>query len=261
MPDIRSAADSTPAAFVARGHWVPFVVWIGGLLLVQAAAGAGYSPRWLPPVVYLSKTLLCAGLLVVFKPWRAYAGIRRCDWTPALVAGIGVALIWILPETPFAARCCPAWQEAYHRWLIFPLGRLPDYYDPAIFPALPFNHPSLAYGPAESGWLLAIGRLLGSVLVIAVIEEYFFRGFLYRWLRGRSFLQIPLGQYDAGAFWTVVLLFGLEHDRWLAGLAAGVVYGWLTLRGGRLAPAIVAHVTTNLVLGLHVMLTGQYGFW
>jgi membrane protease YdiL (CAAX protease family) len=255
------ADDWASDARAARGHWVPFAVWIGGLLLVQAVAGLGVLPRGAPPLVYTGKALLCAGLLAAYKPWRGYEGLRPRDWFPALAAGLGVASLWILPETPLVARLAPAWQEAYHRWLILPLGRLPDYYDPALFPSLPFNHPSLAYRPAECGWMLAIGRLLGSAFVIAVIEEFFFRGLLYRWLRGRPFHRIPLGRYDAGAFWTIVVLFGLEHDRWAAGMVAGMAYGWLVLWRGSVAPAIVAHVTTNLALGLYVMVSGQYGFW
>jgi len=130
-----------------------------------------------------------------------------------------------------------------------------------VFPALPFNHLSLAYSPAEAGWGLVALKLLGSAGVIAVIEEYFFRGFLYRWIRGtRLAVAAPIA-FDAAAFWPVVVLFSLEHDRWLAGLAAGIVYGGLTVRTGRIAPAVVAHVTTNLLLGLYVIMSGQYGFW
>ena len=44
-------------------------------------------------------------------------------------------------------------------------------------------------------------------------------------------------------------------------MMAGAVYGWIVLRTGRIGPAIVAHATTNLALGIYVILSRQYGFW
>jgi membrane protease YdiL (CAAX protease family) len=246
---------------IARGHWVPFAAWIGVMLLLQALEMFGACPRWLYPVSYGAKSLICAGLLLYYKPWRYNPGVRAGDWPVAVLAGVGVAALWIIPEMPETGRWLPAFQAGYHRWLIFPWGRFPSYFDPSVFPALPFNHRALAFSPAEAGWPLVVLKLLGSAAVIAVIEEYFFRGFLYRWIRNPDFSKIPLGRYDAQAFWMIVVIFGLEHDRWLAGMLAGAVYGWLAVRAGRVAPAIIAHVVTNLVLGIYVIVSGQYGFW
>lgn len=97
---------------------------------------------------------------------------------------------------------------------------------------------------AETGTALLAVRLAGSAFVIAVAEELFFR----RWLMGFA------------GFWWTVGLFAVEHDRWLAGAVAGAAYGFLCLRRG-LGAAIAAHVTTNLVLGLWVLRTGQWQFW
>ena len=94
------------------------------------------------------------------------------------------------------------------------------------------------------GAALLAARLFGSAFVIAVAEELFFR----KWLVGFA------------GFWWMVALFAVEHDRWLVGAVAGVVYGLIYLRRG-LGAAVVAHVTTNLVLGLWVLRTGQWQFW
>ena len=58
----------------------------------------------------------------------------------------------------------------------------------------------------------------------------------------------------------VVFLFTLEHDRPLAAAATGAVYGLLAIRFG-ISSAIVAHVTTNLVLALHVICNKAWQFW
>ena len=118
----------------ARGHWLPFAVWMGGMLLLQVLAEVATLPRWAAPVVYAAKSLLCAALLLRDRPWRLYTGMRIADWVPAAAAGLVVAAIWIVPETPLAGRVFPAFQTFYHRWLILPFGRLPSYFDLATFP-------------------------------------------------------------------------------------------------------------------------------
>ena len=97
---------------------------------------------------------------------------------------------------------------------------------------------------AEASAAMIAVRLIGSAFVISVAEELFFR----KWLIGFA------------GFWPMVALFAVEHDRWLVAAICGVAYGWLYLRKG-LGAAIVAHVTTNLVLGLWVLRTGQWQFW
>jgi len=97
---------------------------------------------------------------------------------------------------------------------------------------------------AESDAAFKLARLFGSAFVISVAEELFFRKWLIRF----------------AGFWWTVLLFALEHDRWLVGAFAGLVYGWLAVRKGLLS-AIVAHVVTNLALGIYVLETGRWGFW
>ena len=97
---------------------------------------------------------------------------------------------------------------------------------------------------AEASAVMIAVRLVGSAFVISVAEELFFR----KWLIGFA------------GFWWMVGLFAIEHDRWLVGAIAGVAYGLLYLRKGLLA-AIVAHATTNLVLGLWVIRSGQWQFW
>ena len=95
-----------------------------------------------------------------------------------------------------------------------------------------------------SSALLKSVRLFGSACVISVAEELFFRKWLVRF---------------AGFVW-MVALFALEHDRWLVGAIAGILYGILMLRKGLLA-AITAHFTTNLALGFYVLQTGAWRFW
>ena len=244
------------------GHVAPFAVWIGVMLLLQAVETFAVVPRACFPWSYAAKSAICAGLFLWLRPWRVYPALRIGQLPLALAAGLVVAALWILPEMPWVGRASPGVQDFYHRWLIMMPGALPGYFNPDFYPALPPGHLSLAYAPEEAGWGLTLAKLAGSACVIAVIEEFFFRGFFYRWLRKGAFWEVPMGAFDAQAFWTVAAVFALEHDRWFAGLMAGVIYGWLAVRkGGGVWAAAVAHGITNFVLGAYVIASRQYGFW
>jgi CAAX prenyl protease-like protein len=97
--------------------------------------------------------------------------------------------------------------------------------------------------------------------VIAVIEEFFWRGFVYRWLQKQAFLEVPLSAFRLGYFVVVVLLFGVEHDRWVVGILAGIAYGVLLLKTRDIWATAIAHGVTNLVIGVYVLLTGYHHFW
>ena len=104
--------------------------------------------------------------------------------------------------------------------------------------------PGGACAPAECGWALSLVRLAGSAFVISVAEELFFR----KWL------------VDFAGFWWSVALFAIEHDRFVAGAAAGIVYGLLATRIS-LKSAAIAHIVTNLALGAIVLKYGLWQFW
>ena len=101
------------------------------------------------------------------------------------------------------------------------------------------------YSPLNCGWGLALAKLAASAFVIPVAEELFFR----KWL------------VDFAGFWWMVALFAVEHgERWYLGAAAGVAYGLVAKRFG-LRAAVVAHVFTNLCLGILVLHLGRWQFW
>ena len=127
---------------------------------------------------------------------------------------------------------------------VFAIWILPEQFDWAWYRKWCIIGEGGTQAVAEASTLMIAYRLIGSAFVISVAEELFFR----KWLIGFA------------GFWWMVGLFAIEHDRWLVAAICGVAYGWLYLRKG-LGAAIVAHVTTNLVLGLWVLKTGQWQFW
>lgn len=243
------------------GHILPFAFWLVGILFLQICETVGWCPRPFYPWSYAIKTLFCAGIFIYYRPWELYPKFTWQDLIWAVGAGLLVTILWILPETQWVHQKVPLFQDFYYRWLVMMPGSLPDYVDAEAFPLPPVGHISWSYSPMEAGWGLTIMKLIGSAFVIAIIEEFFFRGFLYRWIRKNSFWTLALRHFDLYSFVIVTAVFGLEHDRWLAGAIAGMVYGFVAIRTGRIWPAAIAHVLTNLLLGIWVIVTQQYGFW
>ena len=148
------------------------------------------------------------------------------------------------PTRPFDHSIIRLFDYSLAGLLVFAIWILPEQFDWAWYRQWCIVGEGGTRAVAEASAAMVAVRLVGSAFVISVAEELFFR----KWLIG-----------FAGFGW-MVALFAIEHDRWLVGTIAGAVYGLLYLRRGLLA-AIVAHATTNLVLGLWVLRTGQWQFW
>jgi hypothetical protein len=157
----------------------------------------------------------------------------------SIAVGIAVFLIWVGPDILFGYR---------HHWLFE--NSITGSASSSLAPHLKSNLPFILL------------RISGSALLVPVLEELFWRGWMMRWLIDTNFLKVPLGTYTAFAFWVVAGLFASEHGPyWEVGLAAGVVYNWWMIRTKNLADCILAHGVTNAVLSGYVLLTDQWQYW
>lgn len=227
------SVKATPGG-VWAAHIAPFAMW----LLIMKLLG---DPSVLK---YGLQTVLGLGLLLYFRPWRWYDAPRVRHLVPGFVIGLLVYVVWVLPEQPFLPESL--------RKLYLSIGTI------GTVPEPPFDTP---YRFESAGMAGVCIRLVGSAFIISIIEEFFWRGFIQRWAHKEDFIRQDPGQFHVWAFVLVCLVFGLEHMRWLTGFLAGLAYGGLYIRYRNLWPAVIAHITTNLVLGLHVLATGQYQFW
>jgi exosortase E/protease (VPEID-CTERM system) len=132
----------------------------------------------------------------------------------------------------------------------------------------------IATDPAPSGgselraWLEGQGtlavtlwlalRVLGATVMVPVAEELAFRGFLHRWLISRNFEAVPIGQISLMAFGVSSLLFGLMHERWIAGVLSGAVFALAMYRTNRLSDPIAAHMTANAAICAWAIGCGQW---
>lgn len=117
-----------------------------------------------------------------------------------------------------------------------------------------------ALAPAErAAWIAT--RLLGSVLVLPVVEELAFRGFLLPWLVDPDFERVPPRAWTWPAVLLSSLAFGAVHEEWLLGALAGAAFAAARAWRGRLGDAIVAHVLANAIVAAAVLAGGRWTLW
>jgi exosortase E/protease (VPEID-CTERM system) len=130
--------------------------------------------------------------------------------------------------------------------------------DPQTAETVP-NALAQMHSAAAALWL--VSRVLGSTLVVPVVEELAFRGYLLRRLINADFTAVSARQFTAASFLISSVVFGMLHGRWVAGILAGMVYALAQYQRGRLGDAIIAHATTNGLLAAYVLIFGHWYFW
>jgi CAAX prenyl protease-like protein len=228
------AALPADAPMFNHAAWVrilPFAAYlffiVAGDVLERMGVPAG-ALRWLYP----AKIAAVALLLALF--WRQYSELRQfclstAQTLTALATGVLVLVLWISLDAG---------------WMI--IGS-PSGFDPR--------------SQGQIDWLLVAIRIAGAALVVPVMEELFWRSFLMRWIVSPDFESVESSQLGFKSFVITVLLFGVEHNLWLAGIVAGAAYSLLYMRHRKLWSPILAHAVTNGLLGIWVVRTGNWSYW
>jgi membrane protease YdiL (CAAX protease family) len=196
-----------------------------------------------------------AALVFVLLPDRQL-GARGLGWER-----FGLAWWGALDRRSWAAWGRGALQAALVAALVFPLFGLAFWGFAALLPHLPAGARGLlapyALPPAFQLRLPGgmAGRVAVQLLVVALPEELFYRGFLQRAWReaapGPS--RRLLGAELHPGFLATQGLFALGHltalQPWRLGtFFPGLLFGWLRERTGGLAAPVVLHALSNLFL-------------
>lgn len=231
------------AFFSRRSRWLSRSV-------VSAPAAAG-APN--PPAAYLMPFLavLAAGMLA-----RAAAGRFETWYALRLIAaGAACAVYWprlARLDWRFGWRAPVAGGAVFALWIV--AGQLI---------LAPHGLPrALAAMSAPSRGLWIASRALTEILVLPLAAELAYRGYLLRRLVARDFEDVPFRSVGWIPLLVTAAAFGAVHGAlWLPGIAAGIIYGLVVIRTGRLGEAAAAHATTNALLAGWVLLGGHWQFW
>jgi CAAX prenyl protease-like protein len=229
-----AATIPADAPMFSRAAWLrilPFAAYLFFIVagdVLERLGVAASTLVWLYPL----KIAVVALLLALF--WRRYSELRHVSLSAAqtltaLATGVLVLVLWISLDAG---------------WMIF--GN-PSGFDPR--------------SQGQIDWLLVTIRILGAALVVPVMEELFWRSFLMRWIAASDFELVEPSRLGLKSFLITVVLFGFEHNLWLAGIVAGAAYGLLYMRHRTLWSPILAHAVTNGLLGIWVVRTGNWSYW
>lgn len=171
-----------------------------------------------PAVAYPLRAAAMAAALWLFR--EIYRGMEWRIDPLALGAGAALGAAWVLTAPPAA--------EA----------------DADLALALAAASPAFVA-------LWVASRIAGTTFLVPLIEELFFRGYVLGKFQGGAAIRIA-GLLVSSA------LFAALHDRWIAAALAGVLFGLLALRRGRLCDAVVAHAAANAVIAACAVATGEW---
>ena len=254
--------DIAAYGFHSQAGWIAFNLVACGLAFLSrrstwlnraASKPAAAAKLRNPTAAYLMPLLaiLAAGMLSkaassgfeIFYPLRLLAGLcllaiyrgmlRTLDWRWSWRGPAVGALVFLL------------WIVAAH--FLLPESAMPE---------------KLAAVPAAPRGFWILSRIAGSVLIVPIAEELAYRGYLMRRLTAPDFESVPFRSVHWPAVIVTAIVFGLAHGAlWLPGVAAGLAYGLILVRTGRIGEAVAAHATTNALLAASVLGWNQWQLW
>ena len=104
-------------------------------------------------------------------------------------------------------------------------------------------------------------RVIGSVIIVPVIEELAFRGYLQRRLISADWLAVAQDRLTPFAVLGSATAFGMLHGAWLPGILSGILFSLMTRLRGRLIDAIIAHAVANALIAIWVIGFGRWDLW
>ncbi len=251
----RIRADRTLA------HVVPLVAFmlVGGLLALLTGTFDSYfrDHEFLPwwrrypeQWIYPLQTLVAGGLLLFW--WRHYE-FHWSTWkvlVGAVMGAVGIG-IWLLPTQAYEWWGLTEEPDGWRKWL----GILPrrDGFDPGVFE-----------NPA-AWWAATVLRFLRAVVVVSLVEEILWRGWLMRFVLNPdgNYWKVPFGTPALRSYLVVTAVVVLIHSPadWAAAFVWGSLVYLVACWTKSLLACVVMHGVANFLMGWYALAFGKYGLW
>jgi CAAX prenyl protease-like protein len=215
---------------------LPWVLPFGAFLLLLGVLPLLHlEPRW----AEAARWVVVGGTVLLVS--RPVLDFRVSHWAGSIGLGVLVFVVWIGPDLLL---------DGYRNSILFSNGLL--------------GRPESSFGEAGRTDPAALAlRFARAALLVPVVEELFWRGWLPRWIADpEDVRRVPLGTFTTASFWVTALLFASEHGSWWeVGLVAGLLYNWWMRRTRSLGDCILAHAVTNACLSAWVVAGGRWEYW
>lgn len=217
----------------------PIVQWVGPFAVFMALlATAPYVPIAQPWESVVRVGVLIVALVVFSSKIIRTFRVQHVVGSVAL--GIGVCALWVAPDL-----LVPGWRE---HWL----------FQNSITGTLTN---SISVSELTDPTVVTL-RIVRAALLVPILEELFWRGWLPRWIVNPDWQKVELGRYTTLAFVGTAVLFAAEHGPyWEVGLVCGLIYNWWFWKTKSLGDIVLVHAVTNAALSAFVMATGKYEYW
>jgi len=248
---------SNPKGWV-NAHVIPFVIFMGILLLLQLGSdlfqwdhpAAPWWRRWPEQWVYPLQTIIC--LVYLLRRWRYYEFQWNLRWAAigVVFGAVGIGF-WLLPTVLYDHWNLSGETQGWMKWL--GIQERIDGFDPHVFT-----------DPMAYGFSLTM-RFIRAAVVVALIEEIFWRGFLMRFLANSDgdYWKQPFGKHTWLAFIVCTVAFTIAHSP--VDYVGALIYGALTyvlcVWSKNLVACVIMHATANFLMGCFIMAFGKYGLW
>ena len=206
-----------------------YMLFMAAVDIFSHVAPVDVDLRWLYGIKVGLVALLLWSLRRYYVEFHDIFTLTLRSWLSAIAIGVLVFLAWINLDA---------------RWML--LGDPSEGFNP---------------GNGTEASLLMATRVMGAALVVPLMEELFWRSFLMRWIHNQHFLSVNPTQVGVLALLVSSALFAIEHTEWFAGLIAGLAYGLLYIRSGKIWMPIIAHAVPNGILGVWIIYTSNWHYW
>ena len=214
-----------------------YILPMAAFLLILQVGGTWKS---LYAEAYVARTLVVPVLLALF--WRRYTTVRWNGWWLGVLVGVVGVFQWVLMQR---------WLQAHFEFFHPPPPE--EVFDP-------FRD---IHGGPWAVWAFIAVRVVGAVLVVPVMEELFWRDYLWRQiLAPNDFKLARVGEWGWLPFLGTSAAFALVHGHWwLTSIVWGLMVAGLLLYTKSLGACIIAHAVTNLLLAGYVLKWKDWAFW
>ena len=199
--------------------------WIGG------------NWKSLYPISYVVKAIVVAIMLFAFR--GHYTKIRWNHWWLGVIVGVIGIFQWVLMQL---------WLQKHFEFF----KPSPDVFNPFDT----FAAPAVL-------WSFIAIRIASAALVVPVMEELFWRDYLWRYiLAPNDFKLAKVGERNWMPFVIVSGAFAFVHGNWwLTAIVWALMIACLLVYTRSLGACIIAHGVTNLLLAGYVLYTKDWAFW
>ncbi len=239
-------------------HVAPFGVFMGFLLLLEmftrffgwdhsAAPWWRHHPeQWLYPL----QAVVCFALVLKWRRLYEFRWTRRAVLLGVVFGAVGIGF-WLLPTTLYDYLGMTGEPEGWRKWL--GMAARKEGFDPGIF------------GNPAAYWTSLIFRFFRAVVVVALVEEIFWRGFLMRFVLDwdGDYWKQPFGKASWLSYFVVTGVFMLAHAPvdWAGALVYGSLTYGLCVWSKSLSACVVMHATANFLMGWYAIAYGKFGLW